>query len=104
MGPRRYTDVILSLSNTTHQPTQVWGIDGRTVPIDLYDFKSIYLAGRVPLSRSRFGVADLPAFGLIGYGNRPVGVVGMDVMSSGGGDASDKRIIFDFRRSMLYCA
>lgn len=83
---------------------QVWGIDGRTVPIDLYDFKSIYLAGRVPLSRSRIGVADLPAFNLIGYGNRPVGVVGMDMLSSGGNDASDRRIVFDFRRGVLYCA
>ena len=38
---------------------QVWGIDGRTVPVDLYDFGSIHLAGRVPLARSRVGVADL---------------------------------------------
>lgn len=74
------------------------------MPIDLYDFRSIYLAGRVPLSRARVGVADLPAFGLIGYGTRPVGVVGMDMLSSGGSDPSARRIIFDFRRNMLYCA
>lgn len=82
---------------------QVWGIDGRTVPVDLYDFGSIHLAGRVPLARSRVGVADLPAFGLIGYGNRAVGVVGMDMLS-GSSDPSTRRIVFDFRRNMLYCA
>ncbi len=89
--------------HTQSTTTQVWGIDGRTLPIDLYDFKSIYLAGRVPLSRSGMGVADLPAFGLIGYGNRPVGVVGMDMMS-GATDPSGRRIVFDFRHNMLYCA
>lgn len=109
--PTTQNPIELHFLSLTHTNTnQVWGIDGRTVPIDLMDFKAIYLAGRVPLARSRVGVADLPAFGLIGYGTRPVGVVGMDMLSSssggtGGGEgASDRRIIFDFRRNMLYCA
>lgn len=74
----------------------VWGIDGSTVPVDIVDFKSLYME-KQPLSRSRIGVADLPAFGLIGYGNRPVGLLGMDIFGGG-----DKRMIFDFRQSRLY--
>ena len=41
--------------------------------------------------------ADLPAFGLIGYGNRPLGLLGMDMFGG-----IDKRMIFDFRKNMLY--
>ena len=78
----------------------VWGIDGKTLPIDLCDFTQISFANGVGTSRKRIGVADLPAFNLIGYGNRPVGVIGMDVL--GGADVGERRIVFDFRRNMLY--
>jgi hypothetical protein len=43
----------------------------------------------------RIGIADLPAFGLIGYKDRPVGVLGMDLLGA-------KRLVFDFRKNMLY--
>jgi hypothetical protein len=67
-----------------------------TVPIDLADFGEPRV-GPVLLSKRRFGVGDLPAFSLIGFGGQPVGVLGMDALGG-------KRVVFDFRNSLLYIA
>lgn len=89
-----------SSSRVVRNAMSVWGIDGTTLPVDLCDFEALSLENGVTLNRKRIGVADLPAFALIGYGSKPVGVVGMDVL--GGTDPNNRRIVFDFRRSMLY--
>jgi len=78
----------------------VWGIDGTAMPVDLCDFECLSLQKGVSLTRKWIGVADLPAFGLIGFGQRPLGVVGMDVLE--GADPSSRRIVFDFRRNYLF--
>ena len=67
------------------------------MPIDLADFGEPRLGSQLLLNGKRFGVGDLPAFGLIGLGDTPTGVLGMDKLGG-------RRIVFDFRRSQLYCS
>jgi hypothetical protein len=69
-------------------------LDAALLPVDRARFQDVRV-GSVGYGGGNLGICDLPAFQLIGFGQRPVGVLGMDLLGR-------ERITFDFRRNMLY--
>lgn len=74
---------------------EVWGIDGRPLPVDRCTFSSVRI-GNADFGSRTLGIVNLPAFEMIGYARTsPVAVLGMDLLGS-------KRVVFDFRDNLLY--